>query len=48
MGIFRPKLKVLDEALDGYVLVNFTYSDAKGEVYKRIVELHMLILKGRE
>ncbi|OTY59312.1 hypothetical protein BK748_08835 [Bacillus thuringiensis serovar graciosensis] len=44
----RPKLKVLDEALDGYVLVNFTYSDAKGEVYKRIVELHMLILKGRE
>ncbi|PFQ36862.1 transcriptional regulator [Bacillus cereus] len=44
----RPKLKLLDEALDSCVLVNFTYSNAEGEVSKRIVEPHVLILKGRE
>ncbi|PGU10205.1 transcriptional regulator [Bacillus cereus] len=44
----RPKLKLLDEALDSCVLVNFTYSNAEGEVSRRIVEPHVLILKGRE
>ena len=44
----RLKLQLLDEALDSCVLVNFTYSNAEGEVSQRIVEPHMLILKGRQ
>jgi predicted DNA-binding transcriptional regulator YafY len=44
----RPKLQLLDEAIDRCVLVNFTYSNAEGEVSQRIVEPHMLILKGRQ
>ncbi len=39
---------MLDEALDSCVLVNFTYSNAEGEVSQRNVEPHMLILKGRQ
>ncbi|QGG50964.1 helix-turn-helix transcriptional regulator [Lysinibacillus pakistanensis] len=44
----RAKLILLDEALDSCVLVNFTYSNAEGEVSQRNVEPHMLILKGRQ
>ncbi|WP_308221946.1 HTH domain-containing protein [Lysinibacillus sp. BPa_S21] len=44
----RPKLQLLDEAIDSCVLVYFTYSNAEGEVSKRIVEPHMLRLKGRQ
>ncbi|QDQ02251.1 YafY family transcriptional regulator [Lysinibacillus fusiformis] len=44
----RPKLQLLEEAIDSCVLVNFTYSNAEGEVSRRIVEPHMLLLKGRQ
>lgn len=44
----RPKLQLLDEAIDSCALVNFTYSNAEGVVSQRIVEPYMLILKGRQ
>ncbi|MGE8006280.1 helix-turn-helix transcriptional regulator [Lysinibacillus sp. NPDC093216] len=44
----RPKLQLLDEAIDSSILVYFTYSNAEGEVSQRIVEPHMLMLKGRQ
>ncbi|RAV21476.1 helix-turn-helix transcriptional regulator [Paenibacillus contaminans] len=44
----RPKLQLLDEAIDSCVFVNFTYSNAEGEVSQRKAEPHMLILKGRQ
>ncbi|MDA2396385.1 YafY family protein [Bacillus cereus] len=44
----RPKLELLEEALDICVLVSFTYSNAEGEISQRVVEPHMLILKGRQ
>ncbi|MDR0269782.1 YafY family protein [Paenibacillus sp.] len=48
MEHLRSKLQLLDEAIDSCALVNFTYSNAEGEVSQRIVEPHMLILKGRQ
>ncbi|WP_416150160.1 helix-turn-helix transcriptional regulator [Salipaludibacillus sp. HK11] len=48
MEHLRPKLQLLNEALDTCVLVNFTYSNAEGNVSERTVEPHTLILKGRQ
>ncbi|MDL4839462.1 helix-turn-helix transcriptional regulator [Aquibacillus rhizosphaerae] len=48
MDRLRSKLQLLDEAIDSCVLVSFTYSNAEGEISERIVEPHMLILKGRQ
>jgi len=48
MEHLRPKLQLLNDALDICVLVNFTYSNAEGEVSERTVEPHTLILKGRQ
>ncbi|WP_188888827.1 helix-turn-helix transcriptional regulator [Paenibacillus radicis (ex Gao et al. 2016)] len=44
----RPKLLLLKEAVDRCLVVNFTYSNANGEVSYRAVEPHRLILKGRQ
>ncbi|KAB8125813.1 YafY family transcriptional regulator [Gracilibacillus oryzae] len=44
----RPKLQLIDEAIDSCVLVSFIYSNAEGEISERIAEPHMLILKGRQ
>ncbi|MGE7689714.1 helix-turn-helix transcriptional regulator [Lysinibacillus sp. NPDC097214] len=41
-------LHVLVEAIDSCILVYFTYSNAEGGVSQRIVEPHMLMLKGRQ
>ncbi|MFC5405746.1 helix-turn-helix transcriptional regulator [Cohnella soli] len=44
----RPKLQLLNEAIDSCRVVGFIYSDAEGAVSHRMVEPHMLIMKGRE
>jgi predicted DNA-binding transcriptional regulator YafY len=44
----RPKLQLLKEAVDSCRVAGFIYSNAEGLVTHRIVEPHMLILKGRQ
>lgn len=44
----QSKLQLLKEAVDSSLIAEFTYSNAQGEVSHRIVEPHMLILKGRQ
>ncbi|SCW36975.1 Predicted DNA-binding transcriptional regulator YafY, contains an HTH and WYL domains [Paenibacillus tianmuensis] len=44
----QPKLQQLKEAVDSCHIAEFTYSNAKGEVSHRIVEPHMLIMKGKQ
>jgi predicted DNA-binding transcriptional regulator YafY len=44
----RPKLQLLKEAVDSCLIEGFIYSNAEGEVSHRIVEPHMLILKGKQ
>lgn len=44
----RPKLQLLKDAVDSCRIVEFIYSNAEGLVSHRIVEPHMLIMKGRQ
>ncbi|MHA6482374.1 helix-turn-helix transcriptional regulator [Paenibacillus sp. strain BS8-2] len=44
----RPKLQLLEEAVDSCRIAGFNYSNAEGQVTHRIVEPHMLIMKGRQ
>lgn len=44
----RLKLQLLEEAVDSCRIVGFNYSNAEGLVKYRIVEPHMLIMKGRQ
>ncbi|MDQ0114584.1 helix-turn-helix transcriptional regulator [Paenibacillus harenae] len=44
----RPKLQLLKEAVDSCRIAGFIYSNAEGVVSHRIVEPHMLIMKGRQ
>jgi len=44
----RPKLQLLNEAVENCRIVGFIYSDAEGVVSHRFVEPHMLIMKGRQ
>jgi predicted DNA-binding transcriptional regulator YafY len=44
----RPKLQLLKEAADNCLIAGFIYSNAAGEVSHRMVEPHMLILKGKQ
>lgn len=46
--ILDSKLQILKEAVDSCRIVKFVYSNAEGVVSARIVEPHMLIMKGRE
>lgn len=48
MEKLQPKLKLLETAIDGYMLANFTYSNIEGIISERKVEPHILILKGRQ
>lgn len=44
----KPKLQLLKEAVDSCLIASFVYSNANGEVSNRVVEPHMLILKGKQ
>lgn len=44
----RPKLQLLKDAVDSCRIAEFIYSNAEGLVSHRIVEPHMLIMKGRQ
>ncbi|WP_042168055.1 helix-turn-helix transcriptional regulator [Paenibacillus gorillae] len=44
----RPKLLLLKEAIDICLVVEFTYSNANGELSHRTVEPHRLVMKGRQ
>lgn len=44
----RPKLQLLKDAVDSCRITEFIYSNAEGLVSHRIVEPHMLIMKGRQ
>ena len=44
----RPKLQLLKDAVDSCRIAKFIYSNAEGLVSHRIVEPHMLIMKGRQ
>jgi predicted DNA-binding transcriptional regulator YafY len=44
----RPKLQLLKEAVDRCRIAEFIYSNAEGLMSHRIVEPHMLIMKGRQ
>lgn len=44
----RPKLQLLKEAVDHCRIARFIYSNAEGLISHRIVEPHMLIMKGRQ
>lgn len=43
----QPKLQLVKEAIDGCLVVGLTYSNAEGELSRRQIEPHTLILKGR-
>ncbi|GKS09149.1 putative HTH-type transcriptional regulator YobV [Paenibacillus chitinolyticus] len=43
----RPKLQLLEKAVDHCLIAEFVYSNADGEISHRIVEPHRLILKGK-
>ncbi|WP_072332970.1 MULTISPECIES: YafY family protein [unclassified Paenibacillus] len=44
----QPQLQLLTESVDRCLIVRFIYSNAGGEVSARVVEPHMLILKGKQ
>ncbi|WP_240418884.1 helix-turn-helix transcriptional regulator [Paenibacillus periandrae] len=44
----RPKLQLLEKAVDHCLITKFVYSNADGEMSRRIVEPHRLILKGKQ
>jgi len=44
----QPKLQLLKEAVDSCLIVELLYSNADGNVSRRNVEPHTLILKGRQ
>lgn len=44
----QPKLQLLKVAVDSCRIAEFTYSNAEGVVSPRIVEPHVLILKGKQ
>ncbi|WP_338042473.1 YafY family protein [Paenibacillus ginsengarvi] len=44
----RPKLELLENAVDHCLIAEFVYSNADGEMSHRIVEPHRLILKGKQ
>jgi predicted DNA-binding transcriptional regulator YafY len=44
----QPKLQLLKEAIDSCRMVGFIYSNADGVVSHRLVEPHMLVMKGKQ
>lgn len=44
----QPKLQMLKEAIDSCLPVGLTYSNAEGELSRRQIEPHTLVLKGRQ